>query len=316
MTGKCTRGHGSVYSHAYITSPFYSGSTILSMALNMHPSVSTIGEFYLCYPLDTVETPLGYQCSCGIALKDCEYWQTVHRRIQQITGTTVDFFNFPLRPRFARSSMVNGAYLPLRENPLVDRTNRWLAPLLPLRKKKLHDFRVRHNVYFPAVFEATESTCFVDSSKSLAYLRLLPELQADNADTVAIKVLRLTRSIQGTVCSEKRRKENFNWQDLRRCADRWVKAQRLTERVLSDFCPDSVLQVDYDQFCASPEQELQRIFRFLKLPDVAIDLDLRARPHHVVGNTARFLRNFTGIERDERWQQILSARELKFLELF
>jgi hypothetical protein len=302
-----------MYCHAYITSTSYAGSTILSMALNMHPSVSTIGEFYVCYPLETVDTPFEFQCSCGTALKDCSYWQTVHLKIQQMTGVTVDFFNFHLRPRFARNSVVNSAYLPVRRNQLIDRANRWVARLLPGREKLLHEFRLRHDIFFPAVFEATESSCFVDSSKSLAYLRLLPELQANNRGTLAIKVIRLSRSIQGTVFSEKRRKPHFNRQDLGRCAARWVENQRLTDRVLSDFSPDSVLVVDYDTFCARPEQELRRIFRFLGIPDVAVDLDLKSQPHHVVGNPARFLRDFTGIKKDEKWHRLLSAEEIKFL---
>jgi hypothetical protein len=276
------------------------------MALNMHPSVSTIGEFYLCYPLDSVDTPHGYQCSCGAALKDCTYWQTAHLKIREKTGVTVDFFNFPLRPRLARNAVVNRAY----------RANRWIAPVLPGRQEKLREYRSRHNIFFPAVFEATESTCFVDSSKSLPYLRLLPELHADNAGTLAIKVIRLTRSIQGTVSSDKSRKPEFSRRDLRRSALRWVEAQNLTTRVLSDFPADSVLMVDYDTFCARPEQELQRMFRFLNLPDVAVNLDLRSKRHHVVGNTARFLKNFTGIRKDDEWRQLLTPEEIKFLEIF
>ena len=284
------------------------------MALNMHPLVSTIGEFYLCYPLDSVDTPLGYQCSCGIALKDCGYWRTVHQKIEHMTGASVNFFDFHLRPRFFKSSVVNRAYLPLRKRHLVDRANRWIAPHLPCHEKKLHEFRLRHGIFFPAVFEATQSTCFVDSSKSLGYLRLLPELQADNAGVVDIKVIRLSRSIEGTVSSEKRRNPHFNQQDLNRCAMRWVENKRLTDRVLSDFSPDSVIAVDYDSFCARPEQDLQRIFHFLGMPEVAVKLDLRSQPHHVVGNRARFLRDFTGIKKNEEWRHILSVEEIKFLE--
>lgn len=305
-----------MYCHAYITSPLYSGSTILSMALNMHPSVSTIGEFYNCYPLDSVDTPHGYQCSCGAALKDCAYWQATHRKIQEKTGVAVDFFNFPLRPRLARSAVVNRAYVQLQRNPLIDRANRWIFPFLPGRQEKLRGYRSRHSIYFPAVFEATESTCFVDSSKSLAYLRLLPELHADNAGILAIKVIRLTRSIQGTVSSDKSRKPEFDRRDLRRSALRWVEAQDLTTRVLADFPSDSVLMVDYDTFCTRPEQELQRIFRFLTLPDVPVNLNLKSKSHHVVGNTARFLKNFTGIRKDDEWRQLLTPEEIKFLEIF
>lgn len=305
-----------MYCHAYITSPLYSGSTILSMALNMHPSVSTIGEFYNCYPLASVDTPHGYQCSCGAALKDCTYWQTAHLKIREKTGVAVDFFNFPLRPRLARNAVVNRAYVPLHRNHLIDRVNRWVAPFLPGRQEKLREYRAGHNIFFPAVFEATDSTCFVDSSKSLPYLRLLPELHADNAGTLAIKVIRLTRSIQGTVSSDKSRKPEFGRRDLRRSALRWLEAQSLTTRVLSDFPSDSVLMVDYDTFCARPEEELQRIFRFLNLPDVAVNLDLRSKPHHVVGNTARFLTNFTGIRKDDEWHQLLTPQEIKLLETF
>jgi sulfotransferase family protein len=305
-----------VYCHAYIASPLYSGSTILSMALNMHPSVTTIGEFYLCYPLDSVDTPHRYECSCGTALKDCTYWQTTHRKIQEKTGVAVDFFNFPLRPRLASNAMLNRAYVPLQRNPLIDRANRWIAPALPGRQEKLREYRSRHSIFFPAVFEATKSTCFVDSSKSLAYLRLLPELQADNAGTVAIKVIRLIRSIQGTVSSDKSRKPEFSRRDLRRSALRWVEAQSLTTRVLADFPSDSVLIVDYDTFCARPEEELRRIFRFLGLPDVPVNLDLKSKSHHVVGNTARFLKNFAGIRKDDEWRQLLTLQEIKFLEIF
>lgn len=90
----------------------------------------------------------------------------------------------------------------------------------------------------------------------------------------------------------------------------------MTERVLSEFDSDSVLTVDYDEFCDQPESELRRMFRFLRIPEVAVDLDLRSKPHHLVGNSMRFLRDFSAIRKDERWQQILSPREMKFLEAF
>lgn len=296
-------------SHVFITSHRYSGSTLLAMALGLHPDVATIGEFYWCYPL-AADNP-GYQCSCGRALKDCKFWLDVHQRIESKSGAKVDFFNFDLRPRFARKGWLNRAYVPLRESVAVERVNRALLPILPGRGKRLRELRHRHRIYFDGLYDAAQASCFVDSSKSLEYLRVLPELH-DGAP-IDVKVIRLRRMLQGVVASEKRRHEKFGDAELQSAAQGWMVQEELTDRVLADFPPQSVLSVEYEEFCRRPEEQLERMFRFMGVDWRRVSTDLAGQRHHVVGSRSRFLRGFQGIRRDDRWRKQLSQDELRSL---
>lgn len=296
-------------SHIFITSHRYSGSTLLAMALGMHPDVVTMGEFYWCYPL-AADNP-GYQCSCGEALKDCEFWLNVHETIEARSGVKVDFFNFDLRPRFARKGWLNRAYVPLRENAAVERLSRALLPVLPGRRKRLRDLRRRHRLYFDGLYEATQASAFVDSSKSLEYLRILPDLH--RGSLVEVKVVRLRRSLEGVVASEKRRHGTFGEAELRVAAEGWRVQEELTDRVLEDFPEQSVLSVEYEEFCRRPEDQLERIYRFMQVDSGRVYTDLAEYPHHVVGSRSRFLRGFRGIRRDDRWREELSPDELRSL---
>jgi len=293
-------------SHIFITSHRYSGSTLLAMALGMHPDVVTMGEFYWCYPL-AADNP-GYQCSCGLALKDCGFWQNVHERIESQSGAKVDFFNFDLRPRFARKGWMNRAYVPLRESAALEWVNRALLPMLPGRGKRLRELRQRHRIYFEGLFDATQTSCFVDSSKSLEYLRILPDLH--QGSSIDIKVIRLRRTLEGVVASEKRRHVKFGDAELQSAAEGWMIQEELTDRVLAEFPSEGVLSVEYEAFCRQPEAQLERMFRFLGVDSQPVSTDLAGYRHHVVGSRSRFLRGFRGIRRDDRWRKELSPDEL------
>src|SRR5690606_37344402 len=76
---------------AYIASPSFSGSTLLTFLLNAHPDVCTVGELKAGMP-----DGYNYVCSCGVPLGQCDFWQRVidaHRR----TGRNFDLNDFGMR---------------------------------------------------------------------------------------------------------------------------------------------------------------------------------------------------------------------------
>lgn len=57
-----------------IASTPYTGSTLLSILLGAHPSVSTISELTGVTPRVKIDE---YMCSCGDRLLDCSFFQQI-----------------------------------------------------------------------------------------------------------------------------------------------------------------------------------------------------------------------------------------------
>ena len=59
----------------YIAGTSFTGSTLLSFLLNLHPQIVGVGE--MTGPFRGVEDRRGYPCSCGAALSECPFWTAV-----------------------------------------------------------------------------------------------------------------------------------------------------------------------------------------------------------------------------------------------
>lgn len=64
--------------YAYVASTSRSGSTLLSMLMNAHPDVASIGELGPAYGqyAENIRKE-GYPCSCGREIKQCSFWEKI-----------------------------------------------------------------------------------------------------------------------------------------------------------------------------------------------------------------------------------------------
>lgn len=163
----------------YITSPSFSGSTLLTFLLSTHPQLATIGELKASAMGDIDR----YDCSCGTRIRQCTFWKQVQQELEQ-AGIAFDLGNFgthfrcPGRPlldrifrtRYQRSPFEWGRNVSLRVLPGAHRTYRKITET----NKALID----------TIARIQGATVFCDASKDPVRLKYLLDLGCWN-----IKVL-------------------------------------------------------------------------------------------------------------------------------
>ena len=300
------RTHSGSPMYAFIVSHMYSGSTLLTMLLDLHPQVATIGELYWAYPL-RAKDPSSYECSCRARLRECPYWSGVHDDLAQRIGRTIDFERFPLRPELPRHPRLNRMLLPYHSNRVIESLSAVAVTSLLSRNHSLRTLVRNHNDYFGHIFEVTGTRCFVDASKAERYLRFLPLFHDERRTT---RVIHLRRSAKGVMASMKRYSQGpFQEKWL----DEWVSGETRLDRRVAAY-GDSAMSVWYEDLVREPAEMTSRICSFLHLGALP-SLDLGSVAHHIVGNNrARFLLEREGIEMDESWRVVLTESEAEFID--
>src|SRR5690349_6536026 len=71
----------------YLMGHGYSGSTLVTMLLNAHPGIATVGEMGIAKQSDP--DPTLFRCSCQALVGDCPFWRRVSREMATL-GHTFD----------------------------------------------------------------------------------------------------------------------------------------------------------------------------------------------------------------------------------
>ncbi|MBK9926017.1 MAG: sulfotransferase [Anaerolineales bacterium] len=291
------------FTYTYITSFKYSGSTLLSMFLNLHPQVSTLGELYWMYPLHREK--IG--CSCGRVTSECPYWLSIHDAVSEISGEPWSFAAV-LRPRYSESRYLNQLYLSVWDRPWMESINDKIVRLLPGYSEWFEELKRHHNAFFTGVFRATNTMCFVDESKTPWMLKYIPRFHQDHH----VRIIHLFRDPRGVVASRKRKKESGT---LDGWVDEWIKTEVEIELRSKMYYPEKdILLLNYDELCLSPETTWYTLLDFIGLPSYPFFGDLGKVEHHVIGNRSSFLRNGTNIVLDEKWHNELDNKELSRIQ--
>lgn len=286
------------FTYTYITSFKYSGSTLLSMFLNLHPLVSTLGELYWMYPLRREK--IG--CSCGKVTSECPYWLSIHEAVGNISGKNWDFASI-LRPRYSENRYLSQLYLSVWGRSWMESINDGIVGLLPGRSTWLRMLKENHDHFFRGVFQATGTTCFVDESKVPWMLKFIPGFHPDHQ----VKIIHLFRDPRGIIASRKRKEEPGTQAEW---VDEWIKTEIEIKQRCERYYPEGdVLVLNYEQLCNSPEAAWNKLLGFTGLPPHPFSGDLGKVQHHVIGNRSSFLRNGTNITLDEKWRKELTVSE-------
>ena len=284
---------------AYILSPGYSGSTLLTFLLAAHPKIATIGELKA---LGRGQAP-DYRCSCGATLEQCPFWRQVAEQLAQrgyrgpLVGVNTHFrcAQLPLADRILRAQVRGPGFELLR----------WVGfALVPTAAHQRRAIVETNAALIEVICQLTGATVFLDGSKDPVRLLYLAR-----ARRFPIKAIHLVRDGRGV--SNSYRKHYGT--SLAAAAIEWAKTIGECQHVLERLPKDRQLQVHYETLCRQPQEELDKIFDFLDLDPAASRPDLSQLEHHILGNDMR-LGGVNQITLDEKWRHELNPQDLAVFE--
>jgi len=287
---------------AFILSPSYSGSTLLSILLAHHPELATLGEY-----LDNRERRYrkgqGDFCSCGERLPSCSFMKQL---TENVRGGGVDFsVDFPDTAFWTDRPALDKVLRAYVRGPGFERLRgAAIAAVPPLRRAVDHVVR-RNMAVISAILELESATVYLDSAKNNNRVLYL-DRYAPDMEVKVIWLIRDGRGVSNSIIGHK-------GVDLDTAARRWVTTQKSVMRTVDYLAPEQVFRMKYEDLCADPHQWLADVCRFLELDPTHLPQSFSAEGLHITGNNMR-LQGLDEIKRDTKWQASFSEPELDLFD--
>jgi len=305
----------------YVLAASHSGSTLLTMLLNSHPDVATIGELA---PGGIGDSPQ-YRCSCRSPIRECPFWQWVTSEAAR-NGLGFSIDDFPTRFRMPESRIGRRLLGSLHRGPGLELLRDMGLSLFTPWPSRIPEIIRANEILVDVILEYYHACLFVD--KGNLALRLKYLLRVPSFD---VKVIHLTRDGRGVAlaCMDPaafadakdparrsggmggdRMKERLS---MAQAAYEWRRCMEEAEHVLRCLDRSQWTEVRYEELCMDPDATLSRLFAFLALdPDKRSD-DFRSVENHIVGNGMR-LDATSEIRLDGRWQETLTKQDLRVFD--
>ncbi|MEO0249692.1 MAG: sulfotransferase, partial [candidate division WOR-3 bacterium] len=171
------------------------------------------------------------------------------------------------------------------------------------RSYRIVQERINNNyILFDSVRDLTDCPILVDSSKIPIRMKLLylerPEL---------FKVIHMVRDGRAVVWSEVRRGA-----DVTDRATRWVRVEKQAQTFLKSIPVSRKLLLRYEDLCADPSAELQRVCAFVGVDFETQMLRFRDVVHHDIGGSTTVREGSSDrIIYDERWRTEMPLTDLE-----
>ncbi len=280
----------------YITSPSYSGSTLLTLMLAMHSRIATIGELKA--------TAMGdmslYQCSCGDKLIECTFW---HQVASEMEARCRPFSLTNFGTHFRAEPHGSLCDLLLRANirhSFVELGRSLGFTLLSRCAEKKADLMSQNEALIDVVSGFGDVDYFLDGSKDPVRLKFFKE-----SGLWDIKVIYIVRDGRG-VTNSYMKHENL---DMARAAKEWGKSCREIRRAISGIPKSDMYFMHYEDFCRDVGDSMAKLYSFLSLDRNQVDETFDPSKHHIIGNNMR-LKFTSKIRQDEKWRTALSNKDL------
>jgi len=278
---------------AYIMSPSYSGSTLLTLLLADHPDIATVGELKATSRGDLST----YYCSCGALLKACPFWsnvqETMHGYGRKFSLDNYDtHFHHPphlLTDRLLRTSVRSPLFETIRETGFL---------LSPTARKIRTKIIEQNKALIDIICSLQKASVFLDGSKDPIRLKIL--FSTGLWDIRAIHLIRDGRGVTNSYMKN----QNMS---MNKAAQEWVTTQKECKQMTRLLGNRRCLTVYYEALCQEPEKTLASIYDFLKIESETQPSLNRIK--HIMGNRMR-LGQHKDIRLDEKWKQSLSASNL------
>lgn len=280
---------------AYVLSPSYSGSTLLTFLLAAHPEIATIGELKAT-AMGEIDT---YACSCGAKIRECKFWR---RLSESLAGRGIEFDLSDFGTHFRMQSRYwNDRVLRARvRRPAIEMVRRAAITILPGMRARLRAIQTKNLAIIRAIISLQGGSTFLDGSKDA--VRLMYLLDSDVPD---VRVIYLIRDGRG-MCNSYMRHYNV---PMETAAVEWVRTHRECDWVLRRVSAGSQIRIRYEDLCLKPPDLLGALHRFLGVEHTGVPADFRTVDHHILGNSMR-LRNVGEIGLDEKWRSKLTTDDL------
>lgn len=276
-----------------------SGSTLIDLLLNNHPSVQSVGEVHR---LNLYARENSEPCTCGSPVSTCPFWLEVEEDMRQRLGwdedrhplqeTEIMLVPAEVNPAFA---MIQKAAMFAAPRPVGRWVNKSFAPA--------HQRAIEMSMlWYDAIRSVTDTRVIIDSSKDARRMKALYLTAPDQS-----RLLNMVRDGRAVSASAIRR----TGMPMAQAAFEWKRSQRHTRLTSYGIPAGQRLKVHYEELCRDPEATMKRTCGFLGLeyhPDM---LTLRkSEAHNIGGNPMRFKTGEQEITLDERWRDQLSEEEL------
>lgn len=280
----------------YIHSASHSGSTLLAQLLARHPEVATVGELS-----GTVHRARpGYQCSCGVELVQCGFWQGVSaamaRRGFAYSATTAE-----TDIRNVANPVARKLLKPLYRGPLLELARD--AGMALVGGNHLERQQALKAALVESVMECTGKPQLIDSSKSGVQLKY--HLRNPRLEVKAIGLVRDGRGVALSIARNQNTTFPKGMHDWKRTNE---EAQALAAVLGARWLP-----VKYEALCDDPQGTLDRIWRFMGVEPRKLD-DCPPMPAHVLGHGSRLSGSAVKIHNSEKWRKDLSSADVRAFE--
>ena len=279
----------------YITSPSYSGSTLLTILLAEHTAISTVGELKAS-AFGSIEQ---YNCSCGRLLRECAFWQDIESRVRtEDPSFNLHNWRTHFRPESGMARKVLGSGL---KAPSFERIRDLAVRLLPGVAQTKQRILENNERVVSAVVAATNTSAFIDGSKDPIRARYL--LQSKLWETSVITLIRDGRGF----CASYMKHMSA---PIGEAISEW-KAKVLEMEHLQKIAGRRSIVVRYEDLCDEPLTVINRILNAAGLePLTSIDFPISKTNRHIFGNAMR-LREIEAVVTDEKWRSALTPEDLE-----
>jgi hypothetical protein len=284
----------------YVAGTSFTGSTLLSFLLNLHPRIVSVGE--MTGPFRGVEDRSAYPCSCGASLSECPFWTAVGT---EMTGRGLRFdpdhwdMRYDPDTRFGRR-LIRDSLGSNRADSLRDAA----VQHAPVLGRHVREIARRNEALVASARAVAGKPVFADASKDVSRARLL-----DRTTDLSPYVVHLVRDSLGFVASKKSRAwKNPRGAEVDHASRYWNRRSAQANQLFEALPPERRLRVRYEDLCTDPEREFGRICELLGLEKLPGPYEFLSGDHHIIGNRMR-LSSSSEIVLDERWRTILSEEE-------
>lgn len=252
----------------YVLGDGRSGSTLLDSVLSNTEDSISVGECYRFwkryYSFDT-------KCGCGNKIEECFLWRQIHLSLSKIEGYNPNQFWNQVQFLLKYKNV-------LKINEL-------------LKKQEFKLFKIVVENFYQSIFEITNKSVIIDSSKNFGWLYIL--LEINNFD---IEIIHIERNLQSVANSWKKKvmlpeyydkeilmpiKSNFT------ILKSWYKVKYLSSKLKSR---KEYSFIKYEEFIKNPNELISEInskFNF----NIQIDYLKIQENHSIGGNPMRNNKN-------------------------
>jgi Sulfotransferase family len=280
----------------HLASSPYSGSTLVSYLLGIHPEIATVSDVSGRRREARMAT---FACSCGRLMRDDPFWLRVADEMRAAGEPEFDLGNFRLGFDEGRGRVANRIAVGSLRWSALERARDVIVRRWPGEDRSMREIGGRNLRFATVVTRVLGAHVFVDASKERLRARYLRRYV--DPDT---RVVHLVRDVRGVVASARGHATHAG-ASAEALARDWARTNDTIARLAAEAGPGKHMLVRYEDLCREPERVLADLYAFCGADPAA---SARNDEQHLLGNRIR-MGSLDEIRLDERWRTVLSPAE-------